>query len=220
MVFADLCEFSLRFLREPNPFFSRKDRKGLRKGREKDQWVGDPRRGRDQRVNGSTGQQVNRLKIPSETGINNSKIRDRSLRFFAKSSLRFLREPNPFFSRKDRKGLRKGREKDQWGPGDQRTRRPGDGYCSLLIAQCSLLKACSSGFGFFSLLRFSLLRHLYPPANLKKRIIPFLFGLCFLRSTDYLRDLCNDDHIVLAVFLCTFRAGSVPEVHFLNGKSL
>jgi hypothetical protein len=53
-------------------------------------------------------------------------------------SLRFLREPNPFFSRKDRKGLRKGREKDQWGPGD--------GYCSLLIAHCSLLTACCFGF--------------------------------------------------------------------------
>jgi hypothetical protein len=107
------AKFSLRFLREPNPFFSRKDRKGLRKGREKDQWVGDPRRGRDQRINKSTGQRVNRLKIRSEAGINNSKIRDWSLRFFAKFSLRFLREPNPFFSRKDRKGLRKGREKGQ-----------------------------------------------------------------------------------------------------------
>jgi methylated-DNA-protein-cysteine methyltransferase-like protein len=70
----------------------------------------------------STGQQVNRLKIPSEAGINNSKIRDWSLRFFAKFSLRFLREPNPFFSRKDRKGLRKGREKDQW-VGDPRRGR-------------------------------------------------------------------------------------------------
>jgi hypothetical protein len=53
--------------------------------------------------------------------MNNSKIRDWSLRFFAKFSLRFLREPNSFFSRKGRKGLRKGREKDQQGPEDQGT---------------------------------------------------------------------------------------------------
>jgi len=40
--------------------------------------------------------------------------------------LRFLREPNSFFSRKGRKGLRKGREKDQPGLEDQKTRRRGD----------------------------------------------------------------------------------------------
>jgi hypothetical protein len=76
------------------------------------------------------------------------------------------------------------------GPEDQGTRGPGDGYCSLLIAHCSLLNACCFGFRFSLPIPIAIgtigIRYFFPASqrienprrNRDQQFRKFMMGLC------------------------------------------